>query len=58
MPCRKLRIGENLQDRPAIAIGFELVDGVQSTDILRQDPAVAQQAMEEYMAHKTGPMSR
>lgn len=51
-----LRVGENLHDHPVLGIGFELVDGEQSIDMLR-DPAVAQEAMEEYTVYKTGPFS-
>ena len=37
-----------------MGIDFDLVDGERSIDMLR-DPAVAQKAMEEYTANKTGP---
>lgn len=49
-------VGENLQDHPATALGYELVEGEYSLDKL-QDPKEIEKAMGEYMTTRTGPMS-
>jgi choline dehydrogenase-like flavoprotein len=50
------RVGENLQDHPAIGIQYELADDESSVDAL-QVPAELEKAMAEYMTSKTGPLS-
>ncbi|KUJ17722.1 FAD/NAD(P)-binding domain-containing protein [Mollisia scopiformis] len=50
------RIGENLRDHPATGVGYELVPGQKSLDML-QDPATFQAAQKEYMESRTGPLS-
>ncbi|KAF8853780.1 alcohol oxidase [Acephala macrosclerotiorum] len=50
------RIGENLQDHPATGLGYELIPGQKSLDML-QDPATLEAAQKEYMETRTGPLS-
>lgn len=50
------RVGENFQDHPATAMGYELVEGEKSLDKLQDDSEV-QAATSTYMADKCGPLS-
>ncbi|OBT76278.1 hypothetical protein VF21_03339 [Pseudogymnoascus sp. 05NY08] len=50
------QVGENFQDHPATAIGYELVEGEKSLDMLQQEPEL-QAAMASYMTDKSGPLS-
>ncbi|KFZ03907.1 hypothetical protein V502_10565 [Pseudogymnoascus sp. VKM F-4520 (FW-2644)] len=50
------RVGENFQDHPATAIGYELVDGEKSLDML-QNESELQAAMTSYTTDKSGPLS-
>ncbi|OBT85033.1 hypothetical protein VE02_04963 [Pseudogymnoascus sp. 03VT05] len=50
------RVGENFQDHPATAIGYELVEGEKTLDMLQQEPEL-QAAMASYMTDKSGPLS-
>lgn len=50
------RVGENFQDHPATAFGYELVEGEKSLDML-QNEADLQAAMTSYMTEKSGPLS-
>ena len=50
------RVGENFQDHPATAIGYELVDGEKSLDMLQNEPEL-QAAMTSYTTDKSGPLS-
>jgi choline dehydrogenase-like flavoprotein len=50
------RVGDNFQDHPATAFGFELVNGEKSLDML-QNESDLQAAMTSYMTDKSGPLS-
>ncbi|GAW19348.1 hypothetical protein ANO14919_088340 [Xylariales sp. No.14919] len=51
-------VGENLQDHAVASICFEATDDVDTLDALvRQEPEVVAQAMQEYSTKRTGPMS-
>lgn len=50
------RVGENFQDHPASGLGYELVDGEKSLDML-QNESELQAAMTSYMSDKSGPLS-
>ena len=50
------RVGEAFQDHPALAFGYEFVDGEKSLDVL-QNTSDLQEAMTTYMTNKTGPLS-
>jgi len=50
------RVGENFQDHPATAFGYELVEGEKSLDML-ESPEDLQAAMAAYMSSKSGPLS-
>ncbi|KAE8446169.1 hypothetical protein EG329_012394 [Mollisiaceae sp. DMI_Dod_QoI] len=50
------RVGENLQDHPATGVGYELVEGQKSLDML-QDPTTLEAAQKEYIESRTGPLS-
>ncbi|KAL4733881.1 glucose-methanol-choline oxidoreductase [Aspergillus similis] len=48
----------NLQDHLSTSISFETVDGVETMDdLLRGDADAIQRAMDEYIEHRTGPMT-
>ncbi|KAF2875736.1 glucose-methanol-choline oxidoreductase-like protein [Massariosphaeria phaeospora] len=50
-------VSENLQDHPMTGFSFEVREGVDAIDdLLRQDPASLQHAMEQYAANKSGPL--
>ncbi|KAM7220113.1 hypothetical protein V8F06_004441 [Rhypophila decipiens] len=50
-------VGEGAQDHPIVLQSFEVADGVQSGDVLR-DPAVMQALMEMYQASRAGPLGQ
>ncbi|OTA81613.1 putative GMC oxidoreductase [Hypoxylon sp. CO27-5] len=51
-------VGENLHDHAVCSIGFEAIEEVDTLDALaRQEPEALTEAMREYAAHKTGPLS-
>lgn len=51
-------VGENLQDHAIVYTGFKAVDDVATLDsLIRQEPEALQQAMQEYGATQSGPMS-
>ena len=54
---KNLQVGENFQDHIGTGLGFELVEGETSLDAL-QDGATGQALFEEYMTHRTGPISQ
>lgn len=50
-------VGENLQDHVMVGMGFEVKDGLAtSDDLLRQDEKATQAAMTAYQTSKTGPL--
>lgn len=49
-------VGENLQDHAMIPLGFEVVDGIFTSDAFR-DPKVLNAALATYLANQTGPLS-
>lgn len=49
-------VGENLQDHPLVPLGFEVVDGLFTTDAFR-DPKILEAALAAYLANQTGPLS-
>ncbi|MCJ1270247.1 hypothetical protein MMC22_010143 [Lobaria immixta] len=49
-------VGENLQDHALVPLGFEVVDGLFTTDAFR-DPKVLDAALAAYLANQTGPLS-
>lgn len=51
-----LRVGENFQDHPVSALGFELNEGEKTLDSLR-DPNEIEVAMKDYMTNRNGPLS-
>lgn len=51
-------VGENLQDHPMAGLSFEVSDQVKTIDdLLRQDPAALQSAMEQYQTSQSGPLA-
>lgn len=51
-------VGENLQDHAIVYTGFKAVDDVATLDsLIRQEPEALQQAMQEYGATQSGPLS-
>lgn len=50
------RVGENFNDHPATAMGYELVDGEKSLDMLQKESEL-QAAMTSYITNKSGPLS-
>lgn len=50
-------VGENLQDHLMTGISIEVTEGTATMDILRQDPAASQAAMQAYMSSRTGPFT-
>jgi choline dehydrogenase-like flavoprotein len=50
------RVGENFQDHSATGIGYELVEGEKTLDMLQQEPEL-QAAMASYTTDKSGPLS-
>lgn len=51
-------IGENLHDHAIVYTGFKAVDDVATLDsLIRQEPEALQQAMQEYGATQSGPLS-
>ncbi|KFX92057.1 hypothetical protein O988_07453 [Pseudogymnoascus sp. VKM F-3808] len=50
------RVGENFNDHPATAMGYELVEGEKSLDML-QNESELQAAMTSYITDKSGPLS-
>ncbi|KAF3929267.1 hypothetical protein AA313_de0206609 [Arthrobotrys entomopaga] len=49
-------VGENLQDHVYVPLGFEVVDGIFTLDSFRNE-TVFEEALQEYIANKTGPIS-
>lgn len=49
-------VGENLQDHALVPLGFEVDDGLFTTDAFR-DPKVLDAALAAYLANQTGPLS-
>lgn len=51
-------VGENLQDHAVGSICFEAIDTLDTLDaLMRQEPEAIAQAMQDYGANRTGPMS-
>lgn len=51
-------VGENLHDHAIVYTGFKATDDVVTLDsLIRQEPEALQQAMQEYGATQTGPLS-
>lgn len=51
-------VGENLHDHAIVYTGFKAADDVATLDsLIRQEPEALQQAMQEYGATQTGPLS-
>jgi choline dehydrogenase-like flavoprotein len=51
-------VGENLQDHAVSSVCFEVTEGVETLDALvRQEPEVLAQVMQDYGTSRTGPMS-
>lgn len=50
-------VGENLQDHPMALLSFAVKQGHPTAEHLRDDPALAIQAMEQYNKTREGPMS-
>ncbi|TGJ84844.1 hypothetical protein E0Z10_g3944 [Xylaria hypoxylon] len=51
-------VGENLQDHSVGSICFEATDALDTFDaLMRQEPEATAQAMQDYTANQTGPMS-
>lgn len=51
-------VGENLHDHAIVYTGFKAVDDVATLDpLIRQEPEALQQAMQEYGATQTGPLT-
>ncbi|OBT65798.1 hypothetical protein VE03_03316 [Pseudogymnoascus sp. 23342-1-I1] len=50
------RVGENFQDHPVTAMGYELVDGEKTLDML-QNESELQAAIASYATEKSGPLS-
>ena len=52
------KVGENLQDHLMVAISYEVLDGTPTADaLLRQEPEATKAATDQYVQHKTGPLS-
>lgn len=55
---KDLPVGENLQDHLVSGTSFEAVDHLETLDdLIRQEPAAVEKAMEEYMTSQTGPLT-
>lgn len=49
-------VGNNLQDHPYASLSFEVADGVQTGDVMR-DPKVAEALMAQYQISRSGPFA-
>ena len=49
-------VGKNLQDHPYVSLSFEVADGVQTGDAMR-DPNVAAALMTQYQTSRSGPFA-
>ncbi|KAF2007336.1 GMC oxidoreductase [Amniculicola lignicola CBS 123094] len=50
-------VGENLNDHAATAISLAVKDEYPTGEVVIRSPEIAQQAMEAYLTHKTGPFT-
>ena len=49
-------VGENLQDHPLVSLTFEVADGVQTADVMR-DPKLVEAIMAQYQTSRSGPFA-
>lgn len=49
-------VGKNLQDHPYVSLSFEVADGVQTGDVMR-DPKVVDALMAQYQTSRSGPFA-